>query len=611
MSFPKKLTSALIAAATLTATVPAPAQSPATALPQRNVTNFNGALRCMDQQLSRFGIRDVSVMLEDIPDKTSQVPAGTRDMMVSAISDMTKRSRAVKLVAFGADNQNIVGFLSNLQRQNQFGLIPQYDIRGAVSQFDADLERKETDAGFSLLGLFSLKASHKKVVNVLGFDASVIQTADLTLLNGVTSKNAMVILRDEKGGDGSATIQKVGITFSTSFTRQESQAQAVRNLIELATIELIGKLVKVPYWSCLGVALDSPQVTEEIEDWFFAFRDARDMNAFMQEQLRNRGFYEGAVDGRTNDALRAAIRAYGKGIGSRTDGRVDQAYFRDFLLKEVPPAPDEPFAVSDINPEKLGKLSIELLTTEPRPDAPLEIRVSSTSDANLYCYTQGADGKIQRFFPNRFARDPHVNADTPLTLPGRQPFRLRANAAGESHRIACLSASREIYNGLPPPLRWSDFNDIGFTNFEDIRQAFANAAKTPIAIAELVVPLSSAGGSAATGSVNPQAGGGVTAPRAGFAGLPPEPATLPAGANGIVNLNSVGGASGVITTIGPGVVASGAGSGVVTSVGPGVVAPGVVGSGVASPKPQNAGANLGTAKTPSGLIPGSTSPGPR
>jgi hypothetical protein len=337
----------------------------------------------------------------------------------------------------------------------------------------------------------------------------------------------------------------------------------------------------------------------------------------MQEQLRNRGFYEGAVDGRTNDALRAAIRAYGKSIGSRSDGRVDQAYFRDFLLKDVPPAPDEPFAVADINPEKLGKLSIELLTTEPRADAPLEIRVSSTSDANLYCYTQGADGKIQRFFPNRFARDPHVGANTPLTLPGRQPFRLRANGSGETHRIACLSASREIYNGLPPPLRWSDFNDIGFTNFEDIRQAFANAAKTPIAMAELVVPLSSAGGGAAAGNVNPQIGG-VTVPRTGFAGLPPEPATLAAGQNAagaIVNLSSVSGAAGVITTVGPGVIASGVGSGLVSSVGSGAIAsgvgPGVVASSGVSPKPQNAGANPGSGKVPSGLIPGSTSPGPR
>jgi hypothetical protein len=589
MSFAKTLTAALVATAALAAPFPTCAQSPATGRPQRNVTSFNDALRCMDQQFVRFGIRDVSLMLEDIPDKTSQIPAGTRDMMVSAISDMTKRSRAVKLVAFGGDNQNVIGFLANLQRQSQFGLVPQYDIRGAVSQFDSEVDKKDTKVGFSLLGLFSLNASSNKVVNVIGFDASVIQTADLTLLNGVTSKNAMVIVRDEKGGDGSATIQKVGITFNTSFTRQDSQAQAVRNLIELATIELLGKLVKVPYWNCLGVPVDNPEVANEIEDWFFGFRDSRDLAAFMQEQLRNRGFYEGAVDGRSNRALRDAIRAYGAGIGARSDGRIDLAYFRDFLLKDVPPAPDEPFAVADINPEKLGKLSIELVTTQPRHDAPLEIRVASTSEANLYCYTQNSDGKIQRFFPNRFARDPHIGADQPVTLPGRLPFRLRANATGEAHRIACLSASREIYNGLPPPLRWGDFQDIGFTSFEDIRQAFANAARTPIAMAELTVPLSAdASGGAANGLSQP---GGVTVPKSGFAGLPAEPVVqAPAGAGSIVT--AIGGIPGVVQS-GAGVVQAGGLAGVVQTI------PGVVQAGIAAP-----GAGFGPVAT-KGVVAGS------
>src|SRR5262249_17021983 len=152
----------------------------------------------------------------------------------------------------------------------------------------------------------------------------------------------------------------------------------------------------------------------------------------------------------------------------RADGRVDLPYFRDFLLKPVPPAPDEPFSLAEVNPEKLGQLSIELATKDPRPNAHIELNVSSTADAYVYCYTQGADGKIQRFFPTRFARDPHIEADKPLALPGRLPFGLRVNASGDAHRIACLSASREIYNGLPPPLRWADFSDIGFTNFEDI-----------------------------------------------------------------------------------------------------------------------------------------------
>ena len=490
---------AMFAGTTLVSALPAPAQQlplNAATRPQRNVTSFDEGLRCMDQTLLRFGTRDVSVMLEEIPDKTGRSGAGTRDMMVSAMSDMTKRSRAVKLVAFGFDNQNVVGLLSTMQRQNQFNLVPQYDIRGALSQFDTDAARQQSSVGISLVNLFGFKASRDRSVSVLGFDASVIQTSDLTLMNGVSSKNAMVIVRDDRAGDGSATIQKVGIEFNTSFTRQDSAAQAVRNLIELASIELVGKLTKVPYWSCLGMPLDSPEVGNEIEDWFVGFRNPRDMNAFMQEQLRNRGFYDGPVDGRPNPALKQAIAAYGRALGVRTDGRIDLEYFRAFLLQDAPAAPDEPFSVADLQPDKLGELTVKALTTDAHQNGTLEIEVSSSVSAYVYCYTQAADGKIQRFFPNRFARDPRIEADKPLQLPGKQPFALRANAAGDAHRIACISAAREIYGGLPPQLRWSDFSDIGFTNFDDVRQAFANATETPISMAELTIPLR---GSAATG----------------------------------------------------------------------------------------------------------------
>ena len=73
-----------------------PAASGPKAVPQRNVTHFADGLRCMDDMLYRFGVRDVSVMIEDMQDQSRRLGAGTRDMMVSAFADMTRRSRGVR-----------------------------------------------------------------------------------------------------------------------------------------------------------------------------------------------------------------------------------------------------------------------------------------------------------------------------------------------------------------------------------------------------------------------------------------------------------------------------------------------------------------------------------
>src|SRR5687767_9459821 len=92
-----------------------PAASGPKAVPQRNLTHFSDALRCMDDMLYRFGVRDVSVMIEEMQDQSRRLGAGTRDMMVSAFADMTRKSRGVRLVTFGQDNQNIVQLLSLAQ----------------------------------------------------------------------------------------------------------------------------------------------------------------------------------------------------------------------------------------------------------------------------------------------------------------------------------------------------------------------------------------------------------------------------------------------------------------------------------------------------------------
>ena len=72
------------------------------------------------------------------------------------------------------------------------------------------------------------------------------------MLPGVTSRNSVVILKQGKGIDGDAAYHKFGINFSSALSKAEGNSQALRRLVELAVIELIGKLTKTPYWTCLG-----------------------------------------------------------------------------------------------------------------------------------------------------------------------------------------------------------------------------------------------------------------------------------------------------------------------------------------------------------------------
>jgi curli biogenesis system outer membrane secretion channel CsgG len=473
-----------------------PAASGPKAVPQRNLTHFADGLRCMDDMLYRFGVRDVSVMIEEMQDQSRRLGAGTRDMMVSAFADMTRRSRGVRLVTFGQDNQNIVQLLSLAQRINEFKVVPQYDIRGSITQFDEDVDRRQVGIGTSLLQaiagpLFGLRFGRTEQSSVLGFDASVISTVDLSLIPGASSKNTVVVRRDETnaGADGLAQIRNSSLSFDFVVSRNEGLAQSLRNMVELASIELTGKLLRLPYWSCLKLELDHPEVQREMQDWFLSMQGSTETTRFYQEQLRFRKFYDGPADGKSNAAYGQALAAYREAVGARVEGEPDFEVWKAFLLRAIPAPPTQPFVAAKSTLGKPIELTVDVSKTRYRRGEAVELSVSTSQAAYVYCYVQSpTTGKIQRIFPNRFAREPRIEAKTPLVLPGDQGFKVAAGGEGVTRQtLGCLATEREVYNDLPPQLRWGDFEDIRLGTFEEIRDAFAQVAKAQVALEGAVI----------------------------------------------------------------------------------------------------------------------------
>jgi hypothetical protein len=482
------------------------------AVPQRNLTHFADGLRCMDDMLYRFGVRDVSVMIEEMQDQSRRLGAGTRDMMVSAFADMTRKSRGVRLVTFGQDNQNIVQLLSLAQKLNDFKVVPQYDIRGSITQFDEDVNRQQAGLGASIVSaitgpLFGIRFNRSQQSSVMGFDASVISTADLSLMPGASSKNTVVVTRDEtSAGDGLAQIRNSSLSFNFFVGRNEGVAQSLRNMVELATIELTGKLLRLPYWSCLNLDVKNPEVQREMEDWYLSMQGSTETARFFQEQLRFRKFYDGPTDGKPNAAYSAALAAYRQAVGTGTEGEPDFAVWQAFLLRAIPTPPPQPFVADKAaGGRNLGagsagaepssreiKLSLLVSKTRYRKGDPVELTLSTAQPAYVYCYVQSpSTGKIQRIFPNRFARDPRLEANQPLVLPGAQGFKVAAGGDGVKQQVVgCLATEREVYNDLPPPLRWGDFEDIKLGTFEEIRDAFVQVAKAPVALEGAIIEVS-------------------------------------------------------------------------------------------------------------------------
>jgi hypothetical protein len=463
--------------------------------PQRNISGFSDALRCMDSTFITYNVRNVSVLVEDITDQTKKVNAGTKDMLISAVSDMTKRSRAIRLVIYGQDAGNVVGYLREAERKTPYTSVPQFDIKGSVSQLDESMVKRQVQAGVSFGEFLSIGGGRASATNVLGIDLTVLTTENLSVVPGVTSRNSVVIFKSGQGLEADAQYHKFGANFGMSLSQSEGQTQALRTLVELAAIELLGKLTHTPYWTCLGANAEDPTVKNEISDWFeLTLANPANLVGWFQDQLHNRSYYYGPVDGVPNDQLKQSVSAYRTALGLSPEPRLDLTFYSAYLnanhaevlAKFPPPPPPEPVAANGPTP-----LSMRLETTTGavrfKAGEAINLLVAPNRDAYVYCYWQDETNKIVRVYPNRFAKDPKIAAAQPLELPGRMKLQFFANDKHAPERVACFATEKDVTAGLPATVRGTDLEPLQLRSLDQVRDAFNGASQGNMTVGYLDV----------------------------------------------------------------------------------------------------------------------------
>ena len=492
------------------AAAPAPAAAPAVA------ANFAPALRCMDTLLLDYGVRDITVMVDDLADPTKGA-AGAKDMLVGVVANMTQRSRAIRVIASGKEWGNTVSAMAALKR-DQFAVVPQYALRGALSLQDGQTVRRgnEIVAGAQL-----------------GMDLTLLNTQDFSVVPGIASRNAALLFKQGRAFDGRAELQKFGIHFAVASSSGTVTSDASRALVELASIELFGRLARVPYWTCLGVTEAHPGVSAEIQDWYDTMAvQPIELIKYFQSQLRLRRVYDGPIDGAANAALKDGVARYREALGLSREAKLSLDFFKAYLAADhvqvaaqlappapapvqvatiapVPPVTNAP--VAPIAPAPAGNPPPATASTRPAagttaqptsgatvaaapvslslriakggdprfaPGRAVQLTIQPSRTAHFYCYLQDKDGQIQRFFPNRWQRDSRVLPADGVRLPGKMGFEI---AADGRETVACFATDRDVLAQLPEAFRAGDFDALPLASLDDVRSAFARASSGALA----------------------------------------------------------------------------------------------------------------------------------
>lgn len=490
---PKRALIAALVAALAGCGLPDPRKAPVVAQPSnaptRNLTSFSEALRCMDQLFVAHGKTGFIITSTALPDATGKMSVGVRDMLITAVSRMSQHSQAFRYVDFETKltEADTVQHLSQLLlNSGQMQLeAPQIYIRGSISQVDPGVQTGKEGIGITS-PYFSMGAQRDRQVSLVTLELHLGDFLRRSLIPGIAANNTIAIVRDGQGMDAGATISKAGISFSVASDTTESGGQAVRTLVELGVIELLGKWTQVPYWTCLEIERTNPMVIKQLRDWYDAMSE-KDRVELIQAGLKGAGYYHGAVDARFggSEDLRSALSRFQADRGIVPTGRVSFEAYETLMSSDPkllaaarPAVASTPAAVPSKPQQVVARPIAVTMTSDKNPNSysvgeTMTIRLSLSRSGFPYCYYQDANGSIVQIYPNRFQSEKLVSAGRSLTIPDPAVsgnFVIRLPRAGAGEKFLCLATDTDIGPMLPPPLRVKDLSPIGVRTLDEVLQ---------------------------------------------------------------------------------------------------------------------------------------------
>ncbi|OIP12584.1 MAG: hypothetical protein AUK53_07420 [Betaproteobacteria bacterium CG2_30_59_46] len=433
----------------------------------KTITNFTQALRCMDELFLANGKQGIVITSAGIPDATGKARAGDKEMMISAISKMTIKSNAFEFIDLtqGASGEGDLAKLFELKGGGGTK-IPDYYIRGAVTQLDDNAVRDSKGFGIALPFL-DLGYSKDQSFDLISMDMSIGDASTRKILPETNTSNTMIITKGGRSGEAGGKIAKMGLSFNKDLSRTEGVGATYRTLIELGLIEALGKFTRVPYWKCLDIESTNPELLDQVREWYDVASD-KDRITFIQQKLAGMKRYNGPLNGAISDELKTSIAEYQAYSGLIADGRVNfDLYFslKDDIQNQLAalPVTQPRLAPAPV----IASAAVSPVSSAPAPASPLPavpLRMSLTSDRGgnpsykvgefldmkmslntlgfAYCFYEDVGKNTARIFPNRFYRDSMLagNFQVPLPTGG---FKIRFDRPGRE-RVACVSSDREL-----------------------------------------------------------------------------------------------------------------------------------------------------------------------
>jgi len=495
-----------------------------TVRPVRSLSSFSDSLMCMDRMFRDAEIPTTLITSKQIPDYSNRVPVATKDMIVTAISQMSRLSNAFRYVDFEVDiaRQDTVQNLTTiLLNSNQIRLQrPALYVSGAVAFVDQNVINNRFDVGTSASRLETGYSANKNAT-IIGLELHLGDFRSRTMIPGLDSANEVIIGTGGQGLDLAGRISDYGWGFNVGRDYTQGSGAAVRTLVELAMIELTGKWARVPYWQCLTLEQNHPDFQRQLRDWHDEGKPAV-QQALVMKSLRSGGYLSAETEKLpvNHPTVRSALAKFQADQGMVVTGVVDfmtyERALRNYvtlgdkgqLLRvgwntgntepavasvadgQVTAAPTGPALGAEADPLHMNLQIENLVADKTAFEQGTQIFLSATVSraSHLYCYMQASQGGLIRLLPNATNPSSLVSANQTVRIPDwmvpSPGFVLDAGQPGDE-AVMCFATGEDVMSLLPANMQVPGLMPIeGMTGMDSVEAAFSQATEGGMSVAK-------------------------------------------------------------------------------------------------------------------------------
>jgi len=289
-------------------------------VPATRKTLFDEALVGLGEMTEVYGSKKLNVQCTAIGDDTGtsdatrgEIPRDITEMIKSSLNAIGGRVTYIPYAPNYIINTETTGYPIRSRR------IPDVVITGGITEFDRGLETRGRNTDLEAEG-----TSHGRPIGLEYSDAEKDSIASITLdfnlidfktMSGISRMQIVNSVRVYKVlSEKELGFTLFGPTFGLKGTVKKIQGRhaAVRSLVQLSMIQIVGKYLKLPYWELLPNAEPDSVVIEALKRDFYQM-EVTERVATIQKLLLLNGYYvpiSGTLNPETNIALQRFDNRY-------------------------------------------------------------------------------------------------------------------------------------------------------------------------------------------------------------------------------------------------------------------------------------------------------------